>query len=75
MFLKSEYRIEVVVFHLWILAMLLLLPGVLTCQYDMDKPSLHFTADDGLPNHYFRGIIKDKAGFYVVGNVRRSGQV
>ena len=36
-------------------------------QYNFEKPTSTFTADDGLPNHYFKAIAKDHNGFLWIG--------
>ncbi|MCB0597037.1 MAG: hypothetical protein KDD28_23325, partial [Phaeodactylibacter sp.] len=37
-------------------------------QYDLDRPSLAIRAEDGLPNHYFRGLAMDANGFIWAGS-------
>ena len=37
-------------------------------QYDLGRPTLTVRAEDGLPNHYFRGLDMDANGFIWVGS-------
>ncbi len=48
--------------------MLLFSRGVLIAQYDLGRPSLLIRAEDGLPNHYFRGLAMDSNGFMWIGS-------
>ncbi len=47
---------------------LVLFPGKAQGQYDLNRPSLLIRAEDGLPNHYFRGMIIDGDGFLWIGS-------
>ena len=53
---------------------ILLLPLLICCfskagaQYDLGRPSLLIRAEDGLPNHYFRGLAMDADGFMWIGS-------
>ncbi len=37
-------------------------------QYDLDHPSRVIRAEDGLPNHYLRGMVQDANGFIWIGS-------
>lgn len=37
-------------------------------QYDLDHPSRIIRAEDGLPNHYLRGMVQDAYGFIWIGS-------
>lgn len=37
-------------------------------QYDLDRPSRIIRAEDGLPNHYLRGMVQDAYGFIWIGS-------
>lgn len=43
-------------------------PLLLSAQYDFDRPSRIIRAEDGLPNHYFRGLTIDGDGFVWIGS-------
>ena len=37
-------------------------------QYNLDQPSRTISVEDGLPNHYMRGLLQDAYGFIWVGS-------
>lgn len=44
------------------------MPGTGHCQYNLNRPSLLIRAEDGLPNHYFRGLAMDANDFRWIGS-------
>ena len=44
------------------------LGGLMAQKYDFNRPSLLIRAEDGLPNHYFRGLVMDAYGFIWAGS-------
>lgn len=56
--------------HKYLLFFLLLICsfGKAQSQYDLNRPSLLIRAEDGLPNHYFRGLAIDGNGFLWIGS-------
>ena len=43
-------------------------PKQVTAQYNLDQTSQIIRVEDGLPNHYLRGIVQDSYGFIWVGS-------
>ncbi|MCB0575003.1 MAG: hypothetical protein KDC61_10620, partial [Saprospiraceae bacterium] len=37
-------------------------------QYDLENPSRIIRSEDGLPNHYMRGLVQDAYGFIWIGS-------
>lgn len=53
----------------WLFFLLLAIIQVpANAQYDLDNPSRVIRVEDGLPNHYLRGITQDKFGFVWIGS-------
>ncbi len=51
-----------------IFSLIILVQGSILAQYDLDKPSRVVQIEDGLPNHYLRGMVQDAYGFVWIGS-------